>query len=401
MDKWLQNNNMIKLIALCLAVMLWLSVNDATLTLPREREASTTIRNVTLEARYDHDRYDVIKMPQTVDLSLRGDRFAMNMVSPERYKAYVDLTKMGAGVHKNVPVRVEGLRGVEVEARPAKVDVVMEEKQQKEMPVEVDVIGKPHPDYKVGEPIVQPMKVLIQGSESLLDEVTAVKAVVNVEGAKETISKSVSLQVYGENGLLEEADVKPEVVDVKVPIASPNAVVPLKVDIGKYPPAGYAVQSISPNVDEVTVYGPKAYVLGLDYYLGPKLDLSDANKDRTYELPLPIRGDAVKVEPESVEIAVDIVKGETKKIDDVPIKINGLEEGEQVGFIQPATQKVDLTLFGAPSLLENVDRGDIEAYIDAGKLSTDVQEVPIQVSLPNYIRLSGDLDLKAKVQLTR
>ena len=393
MDKWLQNNNVIKLIALALAIMLWLLVSDTSLPIPRDRQGSTTIKNVTLEPRYNEERFSVVEMPDRVDLSLRGDEFSLNRISPERYSAYVDLKELEAGRHQSVPVKVSGLPGgLEVEIRPSKVNVVIEEKQQKEMPVEVEVIGKPDPDYKVGEPVVKPGRVLVRGPESLLEQVNTVKAFVNTQGAKSTIHQSVSLQAYGETGVISEAEVKPEVVDVTVPVASPNAVVPLKVEIGAYPPKGYAIKDIAINSEEVTVYGSKGYVEGLKYYPTPKLDLSKSKSDKTYQLPIKTIDEAVKVEPDHVEIKVDIVRGKTKKLKDVPIKVKG-EKAELV-----SADTVNITLYGAPSLLKKISPGDVEGIVDTSNLTAGTHQVPVQVSLPAYIQIQGEP--KAEVRVT-
>ncbi len=50
MDKWLQNNNVIKLIAFLLAIMLWLIVNDEG-NLFRSRQADNIVTNVPLTVR--------------------------------------------------------------------------------------------------------------------------------------------------------------------------------------------------------------------------------------------------------------------------------------------------------------------------------------------------------------
>ncbi|MFC4075365.1 CdaR family protein [Salinithrix halophila] len=389
MDKWLQNNTVIKLVALALAIMLWMSVNDTSLHFPQDRDDTRMINNVTLEALYDEDRFEVVQVPDSVNFVLRGDAFSLNMVTPGRYKAFVDLRELKAGRHPNVPVKVEGLpRGVDVDVRPSSVDVVMEKKQQKEMAVQVNVIGKPDDQFKMGEPVVKPARVLVRGPESVLDQVKAVKATVNAEGAKETISRSASLQIYGENGLLSGVEVNPELVDVTLPVASPNAIVPLKVDIGKYPPKGYAIENLTVNTDQVTVYGSKNDVEALEYYPGPKLDLSKAKNDRTFELPIPLTEGAVKVEPDKAEIKVDIVKSATKTMKDVPVKIKGKDDGSRASIM--GETKLDFPLHGAPSLLKKIKKSGVEAYIDVSNLSNGEHRVPVRLNLPNYIRLEGE-----------
>lgn len=385
MDKWLQNNTVVKLIAIALAIMLWTSVNDASFRLPRDSNVTNTISNVTLEARYDETRFELVQIPSSVNLTLRGSPFSLNLISPERYRAYVDLRELGAGKHRDVPVRLEGIPNhVEAQVRPAQVDVVLEEKQQKEMSVEVEVIGKPEADYQVGEPIATPTRVLVRGTESQLGQVTAVKAVVNVAGAEKDVKKTVSLQIYGEDGWLEGMEVNPEVVDVHVPIASPNTTVPLNVEVAAYPPEGYAIQEITTDIDKVTVYGSKAVVSVLDVYTGPQLDLSEAKSDRTFEMPIPLAEGAIKVEPERVKIEVDIVKESEKRISDVPIEIKGLKEGEKASI--QGEERINLTLLGANDRLEQVKPEDIEAFIDVSHLPAGEHDVPLQLNQPTYLR---------------
>lgn len=247
MDKWLQNNTIVKLIAVALAMMLWMSVNDTPFHFLRNERAANTIQNVTLEARYDDTRLELTEIPPTVDLTLRGNTFTLNLISPERYRAYVDLREMRAGKHSGVPVRLEGIpKNVEYQINPARVNVVLEEKLQKEMPVEVEVIGKPDADFELGEPIVTPDKVLVRGTESRLKEVKAVKAVVNTEGATDTIEESVSLQVYGEKGWLDGVEVTPEMVSVSIPVESQHTEVSPNMDSVRYPPTGLVLNRVRP-----------------------------------------------------------------------------------------------------------------------------------------------------------
>ena len=247
----------------------------------------------------DRTRYELVNMPKTVDLTLRGESADLEKISAGSYRAFINLKGLRAGKHSSVPIRVEGFpHGVVVtDLSPRYAEVLLEAKQQKEMVVQVDLVGAPPAGYKTGEPIVKPTKVLVQGSESLLEKVTAVKAVISVDGRTETVVRLVPLQVYGEDGLLEKTEIRPSVVDVEVPIVSPHASVPLNVGIAKGPPKGYAIDEMKVGVDHVTVYGPKEYVAGLDLYSGPLLDLSDKKQDSTFIVPITLNDGAEKENP--------------------------------------------------------------------------------------------------------
>jgi YbbR domain-containing protein len=232
--------------------------------------------------------------------------------------------------------------------------------------------------------------------------VTAVKAVVNVDGATETVSKSVTLQVYGEEGPLNQAEVLPRpVVDVEVPVASPNTEIPLNVGIEKYPPPGYAVSELAMNVDKVTVYGPAEYIQGLEVYPGPKLDLSRTKKDATFEVPIPLVNDVSKVEPKSVRITVKIVPAQARTLTNVPVEVSGLSEGLKSQVITPSGGKLYLTVTGAPDLIRNLKSSDIRAYVDVSRLPPGIYARPIQIKLPPFVQLQQDQVMLATVRLSK
>lgn len=388
MDKWLQNNNVIKLVALGLSVMLWMIVNDEG-DLFRNREADNIISNVPLEVRYDEDQFEIRKMPDTVDLYLRGHIPSMKRVTPARFEAFVDLRNKGAGTHKNIPVKVKGVPGgVEAEVRPETVEVTLEAKRSRMVPVEVEVIGTPKSGYKAGKPVIEPAKVEVRGSRAALDRIKAVKAVINAEGATETISRSVSLQVYGEDGVFSGVEIKPKEVDVEIPVARPNKNLPLAVEFSGNPPKGSAIENVKIEPDTVTVYGVKDYLTGLKVYPGPVLDLSGMNRDRKIMMEIPVGGGAVKVEPEQVRLELKVVKGKEKTLRKIPVKVRGVKEETQVEIVD--SDRIDLKLFGAPSRLKDLKAADVKAFVDLSDQTPGEHQIPVGVELPDFIQLADD-----------
>src|SRR5690606_4299912 len=196
-------------------------------------------------------------------------------------------------------------------------------------------------------------------------------------------------------------EVTPSVVEVEVPVTAPDKSVPLKVDVAKYPPEGYAIAGLRTDTDRVTVYGPEEALDGLEVYPGPALDLSGVTKDRTFELPVPLVDDRLKVEPKTVEITVTIVKAKTKKLEGVPIRVNGLGEGMEADVVAPKSGKIDLVITGAPKLLKNIKLQDVRAVVDASNLPPGVHVRPIRVNLPAYVQLKGDPKQEAKIRIKR
>lgn len=400
MNKWLENDLALRLISIGVAILMWFAVTDPSISYPTDGTYSTRIRDVSIEAIYDQSRFELVEMEKKVELILYGDKYTLEHL-PSTYRIYVDLGKLGAGTHRDIPVQVKGLpRGVESKVNPEVVKVVLEEKLQREMPVDVELIGKLPEGFNASQPVTHPSKVRVRGSESKLEKVKSVKAIVNLENSTESISRLVKLQVYGDEGPLRNVEVYPEVADVEVPINSPNKQVPLNIEIDKFPPPGYAVESIKTNIDTVTVYGPQSYIDSLQYYTGPKLDLSNVAVDRTILMPIPVRDEATKVEPKAVEIYVKMVRAETKSFANVPVQVIGTGAGLKANILSPKGGSLDVTLSGAPKLLEQINGNDIKAYIDVANLPAGKHEVPIQFQLPSYIQVVGQFHLKATVQIS-
>ncbi|SEN38196.1 CdaR family protein [Lihuaxuella thermophila] len=399
MNKWLENDVVLRLISVGVAIMLWLGVTDASVFYASDDSYSTRIRDVSVEAVYDKDRFELVQNPGKVELTLYGDKFTLDRL-PSTYRIYVDLRKLGAGTHR-VPVHVEGLpAGVKEKVSPSTLKVELESKLQREMPVQVDLIGKLPEGATAEKPIVNPEKVLVRGSESKLDQVSAVKAIVPLSETAKSVNKLIKLQAFGENGPINEVDVYPETVRVEIAINSPNKKVPFHIEIGKGPPSGYAVESIQPSIDQLTVYGPRSYIDSLQYYPGPSLNLSNITKDVTIQVPIPVRDEATKVEPQEVEIYVKMVRAETKNIGEVPLQLTGIAEGMTAKILSPEGGNVNIILSGAPNNLGQVSTGDIKAYVDVSNLPAGKHEVPIQFTLPPYIQVHGQLHLTAEVQLS-
>lgn len=402
MDKWLRSNTFVKIMSVALAVLLYIAVNDSPLGFEsNSQNTSTVIRNVVLDAQLIEDRFAVVDMPQTINLTLRGNSFLLNRVAAGNYRAYVDLAPLGAGIHRNVPVKVEGLpEGIDYITDPSHVRVVVEEKQQKEMEIQVETVGQPKEGYTPGTPAVSPEKVLIRASENRLKDVALVKAIVTISGETETVQQSVQVRAYNDEGeIMDDIEIDEETVDVEVPITSPSKEIPIRSRIKALPPNGYSVKNVHLDPAQVNVFGEKEVLDGLDVYLGPELDLSDVTKDRTFEREIPLVNGVSGVEPESIEIEVEIVTSDSKDLKDLPIEVRGLPDGWSVDFSHADDAEVTATVEGAPDWMKQATRSNVRPYIDVSNLDTGTHKVDIQWDHPQYIKIvKSNKSVEVKLQ---
>lgn len=387
MDRWLRNNNVVMVVSLFLAILLWAVVhleNSAKTPAPvspQEKEAH--YNNVSIEAKYDKSRYYLESIsPRTVKLTIKGNT-AIDLSSTH---VTLDLTNVSKGSHL-VPLQANGFpAGDTVTITPPSAEVVLQEMQTKELPVQISLTGSPGNGYKASDPIIAPNRVHITVPSSMLDNIVAAKGTVSVKAATKAITTQVKLTAYDKNGKKVSYPVKPQVVDVSVPVTRPFKTVPLVIKTVGQPPSGYAIDSIKQMPDQVTLYGAQKDLDAIQFYDGLNLDVKNLTKDSSVTLSIPLKDNVLQVDPKNVVMDVNVVPSLVKTLKAVPISFVGESEGYKVTLTNPKDANQDLKLEGAPDLVDKVQNSDVQAFLDVSNLPPGDYKLPLNLNLPQYIK---------------
>jgi YbbR domain-containing protein len=201
----------LKVVAVCLAVMLWL-------TLAGEQLVERSLR-VPLELQNVADQLEIMsEQPSHVDVRVRGTSGALSRLQPGDVVAVLDLRAARPGhrlFHLN-DGNVKTPFGVFVsQVMPATVPLELERSVRRQVPVRPVIEGDPAPGYVIGRVIVEPERVEVIGAESRLGELAgAATEPVSVEGASTSLRDRVAIGV-NEPGLRME---KPQEATVTVTI---------------------------------------------------------------------------------------------------------------------------------------------------------------------------------------
>ncbi|MFD0870800.1 Uncharacterized protein conserved in bacteria [Chlamydia abortus] len=406
MDKWLRNNTVVKIIALLLGVLLWAVVRSIDVQSPGGSVSNLTgdlrYNNVKIEAEYDESQYKVSLIdPSEVAVILRGKPSDLKKASIKSFKVKADLTKYSSGTY-TVFLHSSGLPdNVTAEIIPQAVRVVIEEKQMKEVDVIITPVGIPAEGFKVGNPIVSPSRVYVTVPESRLDDVDSARAEVNVDGANSSVSKQVTLTVYDKDGNpMDDLEVSPRVVDVEVPVTSPFKLMPLQIKLVGQPDPGYSVLSVKQSVEQVTVFAPQEVLDQMEFYEGPQIDLTGMHESKTITLDLVPKAQIINLNPTKVEVAVEIAPSATRTFTNHKIEIVGVGDNLVANLVTPETGKLDVTLEGAPELLNQMKAADLQAVVDVSNLPPGQYELPINLNLPPFIKKAAEQqEIKATVEV--
>ena len=198
--RWLFTNIGTLLLALILAVVVWISA--VTASNPNvERTRTVPLDIIGLDA----DMLIVGNVPTQVRVTLEAPSSVMDSMNAAEnaVQAWVDLAGLDPGTHDlRVQVQVNpAFRPVrQGPVIPELVEVTLEPLLTRSFPVKIDVTGEPAVGYQKGRLVTEPSSVTVSGAASLVSQIEQVGAALDISGVTETIERNVSLVAVDQQG---------------------------------------------------------------------------------------------------------------------------------------------------------------------------------------------------------
>lgn len=405
MDKWLNeftdNRIFMKLVALVLALLLFGSVYDPNLgkndvNVPGDEE-KVTITDIPVKSYYDTDNLIVTGVPETVEVTLDGPTPNLQQAKTQKdFEVFVDLTDASVGKQR-VRLQIRDLSDkLSATINPVYVEVNVQEKVTKEFSVDVEFDEKMvAEDFEAGTPVVEPNKVKITAGKDVMEQITYVKANVNVdEPVDKTINASAPITVLDKdlnklNVLLEK-----ETVKVSIPVKRSSKTVPIAIVEMGTPPTGVTIESITLDTNQASIKGSED-VLNKTENVRVEVDVSTIMKDTELTLPVIFSDGITESNPKTVKAAIRVTVdteetakvGETgtKVFSNLPINFSGLSDKYNIAIRSPSSGKTTLTVTGTNDDLAKIKDTDFQLSINVGDLNEGEHEVPLNIKGPNNV----------------
>jgi YbbR domain-containing protein len=335
-----------------------------------------------------------------VKLKVVAPQESWRFLEPSSFRVSVDLNGAQPGLVQ-APVSVEAsdpqVRVLEV--TPAKLSVRVEELKTATVPVQVNQVGSVPFGFRVGEPTLSPSRVEISGPSSTVDKVSVAAVTVRLEEAKSTIDRSLKPEARGANGVVQGVRVEPQNVTVTLPveqIAGSKAVSVVPVVRGQ-PAAGYWQAGITVDPPTVQIVGDPNVLDTVSVLNTTDVDVAGAQSElvRTVQIVRPQGVTLVRDQAATVRVAVLPVQGQ--QVRDVQINVINVPEGMNA-VATPGT--VSVSISGPVPLLLRLGIQEVVATADAEGLPPGSRLVPVQVQVPDGIRVDRLLTDQAAVTLT-
>ncbi len=382
-EKILTNRQSLVIISLIAALLTFFLIDNKTTLVDNSAER---LYGQKVKAIYNEEAYVVEGLPDTVDITLIGRKWDVYLA--KQYpsdEVTVDLTGLSPGTHQVTLKYKESVSSVDYQLDNSNITVTIYEKMSENRELTSDIIHKDHLDTKLNIDSVTLNRgnVIIKGAAYKLKEVAAVKALVDVDKITRptvgsTTLSDIPLIAYDATGNVVDVEIVPSTVEAVIKITSPSKVVPVRV-IPEGAPEGKAVKTLTPSVNEVTIYGDETSLNEIDY-LPVTIDVSNVTSNKTYTVNLTKPTGVREISVKTITVALTLDDIVSKEIGNIKIRTMNLENGYVVQALSEQYSSVSVIVNGSKSVIDSLDTTTITAYIDLTGLTEGEHEVPVKVT---------------------
>lgn len=382
MGRLLSNNNVLRIIAVLLSIILWFSVQYPGQT--NGAQASNTDRfPIAVKVEAPAGMVVTSVQPSTAAVVIHENAASLPQLSEQMLNVSLvaDARKLGPGSHQ-IPLTALHMPLVNHTIAPAIVTVTLAKQATITHAVKVQLSGAPANGYSVGTPNVSVSTVRLSGAKSELNAVSQVLAEVDVQGATKDISEQVSLLAIDSNGqTVNGVAVSPATATVSIPISAPTSTSALTASLVGTPAAGYAVSSVTLSPSSVTVYGQ-----GAQSTIQIPVDVSGLQTNKTEKVAVPLKSGNQNAEPNAVTASITVEASQSATLNGETIRTQNVASGRSVQFT--GTSAVTIHVTGPQSVIKNLSSADVVPYIDLKGLKPGTHTVHIQVEVPAWVQVT-------------
>jgi len=302
-DKWFARF-MCVLIACCL----WLYVmSEQNPIVEKEYAIPLVSRNLT-------EGMIVFNVPEKVSVRVRGTRTALANMPLSDIFAYVNLSKLSVGTH-TVLINARFARGDVVQVTPPAVNLFIDVKKDKIVPVTAEIIGSPNKDFAVDSHLLTPSEVKVEGAATRLEALDKIFVPVDVGGRSEEFTVTQKPLAVAKDGIdMQDVTIDPAeiIVRTKMKKKIQTVTIPVKISYKGELPGGLKITSATVNPFKVTVSGPPSVVDNLKELNLEPVDLEKITKNATVPVKI-IMPDGATAARQTVDVDLTVDEAAEEK----------------------------------------------------------------------------------------
>ncbi|MEA5079929.1 MAG: CdaR family protein [Anaerolineaceae bacterium] len=374
------------LTAFVLALAIWvIAVNSNDPSVQKTYPSTVSVQVVGQEA----DMVMTSSLPNNISLTLRAPNSVWTSLIDEKVPvtAVLDLSGLGEGQH-TVPIQIEvGIRPVEVISySPRSIDVTLEPLGSNQFDINVVNTSGPPIGYQAGSPILDQTKATVSGAVSEVNQVTEIRASLDLSQVQADISEEITLKAYDAAGnIVKGVSISPEKVTVNETITQLGGFrnVVVKVVTTGQVATGYRLAAISVNPPTVTVFSTDPTLVEAlpGYVETDPISLAGLKDNLTQQIGVRVPAGVTLVGDPSVSVQVSVAAIESSvSLTNIPVEATGLASNMEA-LISP--DKVDLIVSGPLVALNAMNTLDLRVLIDLSGMKAGTYTITPTASLNN------------------
>lgn len=383
-EKAFTKKSSLVLISLFLSLLVFFFIDTKSLTIAET--TAEVIYGQSVKTIYNEEAYVIEGLPKTVDITLIGRKSDLYLAKQlPTHDVSIDLKDLKPGSHK-VTLKYKGsIDSINYKLDPSIASVVIYTKISEVRSIDVDVVNQDKLNSRlvISDIKLEREEVIIKDAEHKLKEVANIKALVDINNLTNpdvgTIELTdIPLVAYDNKGNIVETETVPSKVTASITITSPNKVVPIKLIPKGNIAFGKAINTITSDVSEVTIYGEQSVIDAITSIpINVNIDKLDADKTITATIDKPI---GVKyISKNSTIVNVTIGEEVSKEMEGIKINITGLSDKFNAFAVSKEDSEITVVLKGVDDVIESLDSSSIKATVDLKGYGVGVHEITIVV----------------------
>ena len=371
----LSNNLWLKLLSVVLALFLWSYVISTTPSITRDKTLSDISITVTGQSVLEDSRglavLTDLNALESVRVRVRVSQSSYAQVTSDNVRVELDLSSIRQEGKQSVRLQGSTTYGSVVEVYPQYIDLEVEKRDQRYVPVNVELTGVD----------------TISGPTSLVKTVSSAQVLLDVSGLTETHSWEEGFQLLDAQQQEIPGALSVSTSSVRVTVeVYPIRVLTLSQEADQLTsgqvPEGYRVDQVEVNPTQVVVAAEQALLDGLTELTIEPVDLTGATQTFTAIAQVQTLKGIKYLSSDEVSVTVTISEQElTKRFSNVSLNLENQPQGMRA---VPSAKQVDVKVTGPYSLVSQLIREDIQATVDLAGLTQGQYELPVEIAVDNY-----------------
>lgn len=383
MKKKIMNNLDLKILALLFSIIFWLIVVNIDDPVKTVQFSGIEVQIQNADELLEQGKvYEVLDGTGTVTVTIKGRRSVVEDIAKENITAIADMKDLTSMDTLSIIVSSNKYANEidDIKCDQDNVRLSIEDLKRIQEVIQVEVEGEPAEGYMLGATTTNLNQIYLEGPESLINEVSYAKAVLEVDGVSSNVSSSVPIKLYNSN----DKEIDDERITMNISTVSVNQeilmtkTVPLEFKVGGNAAEGYDTTGVvTTNTPTVLIAGKKSVIEGIESIVIPEsvLNVTGMQEDLEVRIKLTdyLPGNVILADGSAggfVEINVEIEKETfvTIAFDKSDIEVINLPAGYQADVLADGNyltnEETTLRVYGLADNLKDIDAENVKPQLN-------------------------------------